>query len=335
MGHGFWTKYFSTILKGISALALKEKIEARRIVHKLKKSDKILYKKLVQDVEGDHRVSAAIKEETALLRNLGTSLNNAYSILFNISVEDLELIKIIEKILHELGELSKSLGGLRYNLPKEDNFKVNKLIKQLAANTLGALKKGEKANRKEYRQVMLIIAEAEEKDHEKFMANIRLAFQQEKSQSILANFVIRGQIRRAKYDIVALRRIPGKIRKIKDDFAKRGKDEKIDKILRDLSATIKEVKDHCWDAFYEMYEIIKRVMLFTLKALLDLNTLKEFNNKWIDEHFMPTAQTRQKNAKIDEIESHLAQEFHTIAQAFRVVIHGIMKEERTAENLAR
>ena len=64
---GFYTEYFSTLLKGLRITALKERIEVRRVVNNLKKADHLLYTSLWEDVEKKHKVTKALKEEKKFL----------------------------------------------------------------------------------------------------------------------------------------------------------------------------------------------------------------------------------------------------------------------------
>ena len=70
---GFYTKYFSTLLKGIRVTALKERIEVRKVINNLKKADHTLYKSLFEDVDKKHKVSHAIQEEERIIQELKKS----------------------------------------------------------------------------------------------------------------------------------------------------------------------------------------------------------------------------------------------------------------------
>src|SRR3989344_1018561 len=107
---GFWTEYFSTLLKGLRITALKQRIEIRRVVDNIRKADHLLYKSLWEDVEKQHKVTKALKEEKILIKELKKSSENAYSLVFNLSTEDITLLKAVEDILKELESFSKSIG---------------------------------------------------------------------------------------------------------------------------------------------------------------------------------------------------------------------------------
>lgn len=320
---GYYTAYFSTLLKGLRATALKERFEVRRTINSLKRADHILYKSLWRDVEEKHKVTKAIKEEENLIGQLRKSAENSYLLMFNLSTEDIQLLKAIENILKELEEFSKSIVT--------SNAQLIKVERDLALTIFQALDNAEKEERNEFKQVMLIINEAEEKDKNKFMAKIRLAFQKETAQTMLAKFAARAEIRKTKVDILRLQEIPVEIKDIKTRFAKKGKKYGVEKLIGELYGTIQEVKKYCNEAFTEMFYIKKRVTLLTLKILLDLNNLKAYNEKWVGKHFMPQEPIVKKNEEIDKIEDEVSKDFHTIAQAFRIIIAKVQKLKKEAE----
>ena len=319
---GFWTVYFSTLLKGLRITALTERIEVRRVINNIRKADHFLYKSLWDDVAKEHRVTRALKEEEKLTRELKKSADNAYSLVFNLSTEDMTLLKTVEDILKELETFSRSAGS---------NTQLKKVEREFALTMFQALKKAEAEEREEYKQVETIIDEAEEENRNKFMANIRLAFQEEKQQTILAKFAARAEIRTAKYDILKLQQIPVKIRDLKLRLTKRGKNEGIEKVIGELYDTIQEIKKYCNEAFKEMFYLKKRVSLLTLKILLDLNNLRNYNEQWVDKHFMPQEPIEEKNKEIEKIENEISKHFHTIAQAFRIIITKVQKLEKEAK----
>ena len=319
---GFWTEYFSTLLKGLGPTVFKERIEARRVINSLRSADHILYKSIFEDVEKKHRVTKAIKEEKKIIEKLKKAAENAYSLIFNLSTEEIQLLKDIEKILKGLEDFSKSIGS---------DQRLKKVERDFAIAIYEALKKAESEDREEFKYVMVIIKEAEEEDKNKFLANVRLAFQKEKAQTLLAKFAARAEIRMAKRDILKLEKIPAKIKKIKDNLTKKGRKYDVDKALGDLYEIIKEVKVYANDAFKEIFLIAKRDMFLMLKILLDLNTLREFNLEWIGKHNMPKDPIDKKNREINKIEVKIAKDFHTIAQAFRIIIAKTQELENEAE----
>ena len=321
---GFYTDYFSTLLKGIRITALKERIEIRRSINNLRKANHILYKSLFEDIEKGHRVTKAIKEEEKLIDELKKSADNTYSLIFNLSTEDLQLLKIIENILIEFKEFSKSI--------RTQNPQLIKVERDLALTIFEVLKNAENEEREEFKQVMLVINESEEKNRNKFMANIRLAFQEEKEQTILAKFVARAEVRKAKVNILKLQQIPTKIKYLRMRIVR--KQESAEKALGEFYKNLQEIKNYSNVAFKELFYIKKRTTLLTLKILLDLNNLREFNENWIGKSFMPKEPIEEKNKKISKIEESVSKHFHIIAQSFRIIISKIQKLSKEASSEA-
>lgn len=319
---GFYTEYFSTLLKGLRITALKERIEVRRVVNNIRRADHVLYKSLWDDVEQKHKVTKALKEEETLIEELKKSADNAYSLVFNLSTEDIQLLKTIEDILKELEAFSKSTGA---------NAQLKKVERELVLTIFQALKKAESEERDEFKQVMAVIKEAEEKNKNTFMANVRLAFQEEEQQTMLAKFAARAEIRKAKFDILRLQQIPVKIKALRRRLTEKGKKDSIERVIGELYGTIQEIKKYCNEAFHEMFYLKKRILLLTLKILLDLNNLKTYNERWKGNHFMPQKPIEEKEKEINKIEEEVSNHFHTIAQAFRIIITKIQKLEKEAE----
>lgn len=332
---GFWTQYWSTLLKGLRITALKERIEVRKIINNLRRADHMLYKTLIKKVEGDHRVSQAINDEKKLIEELKKSSDKAYDLIFNLSTEEVTLLETTENILEELEKFSKLVEALPKNIKSVSITQLKKVLRDFALAIVDGLKRAEAEDREEYSQVMLIINEAEEKNLKKFMANIRLAFQNETSQSILAKFSARQEIRRVKVDILELKKIPRIIQGIREEvLVQKVTQEGEQKIIGELYGTIQKVRTYIRDAFLELFLIKKRDLLWVLKVLLDLHNLRLYNIRWASAHLMPKSAALEKNKEIAKIQTELSKHFHVIAQAFRILINRIQRMEREAETLA-
>lgn len=318
---GFYTQYFSTLLKNIRATAFKERWESRKIVNKLKDSDHRLYKSLFEKVEKTHEVSKAIREEGKLLKSLQIAAENADKLMFNVETEEITLLKTIEEILKELETFSKAVKG---------NGEVKKLELELLQQILLALRKAEVEDQKEFKQVRTIIVLSEGKNVGNFMQELRLRFQEKDVQTILAKFALRHEARKALTDILKLRRIPSQIRHLTNKLTK-DKKAKTEDIVSELYVIIREIKQYLNDAFYELFLIMKRDTLFMLKILYDLNNLFNFNLKWIGKSYMPPKAVGEKNKKIFEIEQKISKDFHTFAQAFNIILKKIGELEKIVQ----
>ena len=94
---GFYTKYFSTLFKGVRATAWKERIEARRAIRKLRKGSREWESaaRLIQE----HRVTASLKKLRQALTDLSGSSSNADKFIFNATTQDRALVMAEQEIL--------------------------------------------------------------------------------------------------------------------------------------------------------------------------------------------------------------------------------------------
>src|SRR3989338_8413293 len=191
---GFYTKYFSTLLRGVRATAWKERIEAGRAVRKLRKSDK-LYQRASKLVK-EHRVTSGMKKLKKTLDVLGVSAHNADNFIFNVLTEDKALVKTEQQILQALLELSQ--------ITPNNNPTLKRLEKDLAMAVLEGTKYykfAEPGEREEYKQVLLILNEAKG-NRNKFMAKLNLMFQKQDTVSMFSRFPMKSGASREKTDIL-------------------------------------------------------------------------------------------------------------------------------------
>ena len=137
--------------------ALKERFEAKRAINNLRKADHILYKSLYEKIEETHQVTKGIKEEKKLIEEPKKSSENAYSLIFNLSTEEVTLLDTIEKILKEFEAFSKSVGTLSKST---STAQLKKVEREFALAIAAALKGTDAEEREEFKQVMLVIEEA-------------------------------------------------------------------------------------------------------------------------------------------------------------------------------
>ncbi|MBI2541790.1 hypothetical protein HYV80_03725 [Candidatus Woesearchaeota archaeon] len=325
---GFYTQYFSTLLKNVSATSFKQRWESRRIVNGLKDADHRLYTSLFDEVENKHQVTKAIKEEERLLKSLRIAAENADKLMFNAETEEITLLKTVEEILKSLEEFSKSVRG---------NGDIKKLELELLSGVLIALQKAEMENQKEFKQIRTIIALSENRNVGRFTEELRLRFQRKDVQTVLAKFALRKEARKAKIDLQALKVTSIKIRllivQLKDkpirNELKRTKE--IEEQKGSIYYLAQDIKKYLNDAFYELFLIMRRDTLFMLKILYDFDNLFGFNLKWAGKNYMPRNAVTVKNQEIADIRQKIAKDFHTFAQAFNIILKKIEELERIVQ----
>ena len=272
-----------------------------------------MYKKIKKKVS-EHRVTSALEDLNHFIKEVAKAAENAEKLIFNVLTTDKQIVKAEQDILKALIELSNKTKG---------NKTLTILERELAISIYDGSKLAEGEEREEYKLIMQIIDEAE-MEHKNFMEAMRLRFQKETTQTILAKWVIRGEITRERRDIKALQKIAQDIKKltarIHNDKAS-AKDEGY--IKKHLEEDYIQTRDALKDAFYESYLIKKRDLLMVLKILFNLNTLREWLVNWAHEHNLPLSSVMDLLNHIKDLEHKIAKEFRPIAQGFRIIINAV------------
>ena len=313
---GYYTKYFSTVFRGLTMTSWKERVEARRLVKALKREDYLLYKKIVKKVE-EHKVTSALEDLNAITKELRKSAENAEKLLFNQETVDIQILNAEKDILQALKELSKKTGS---------NVVPHKLERELALSIYEGTRLAEAQDREEYKQILLIVNEADQ-HHKQFMEAIRLRFQEEGVQTILARFAIRAEISREKRDIQLLKKIARDIRALIAKIKTMSKKDE-EEVRKTLEKDYLQIRDALKDAFYQSYMIKKRDTMMVLKILNNLNNLRNFLIRWAKEHDLPLASVQNLLNEITKLEISIAKEFKPIAQGMRIIIEETQRIEK-------
>ena len=319
---GFWTEYYSTLLKGLTATSWKERSEAKRLVRGLKREDHELYVKIREEV-GEHRVTAALKDLEHFITQVRKSAEVAEKLIFNAITQDNQILKAEKEILDALKELSRITAN-------SNNKVLRKLERELAISIYQGSKDAEGEERGEYKIVMEILDEVH-KHHKDWMENIRTAFQDKDNQSYLARWAIRGEISRETRDIKALKKVAKDIKALTAKIKAQKASGKLDHwIQQSLEEDYLIVRDSLKDAFYESYLIKKRDLLMFLKILFNLHTLREWLLDWVTKHNLPRTNVDNLIEEIIGLEDNIAKHMQPIAQGFRIIINATDKIQNLA-----
>ncbi|HLC61052.1 MAG TPA: hypothetical protein VJJ52_06510 [Candidatus Nanoarchaeia archaeon] len=325
---GFWTEYYSTLFKGLTATSWKEKIEARKLVRGLKKEDHALFVTIRKEV-GEHRVTRALKDLNRIVPQINKTAEIAEKLIFNEITQERQAINAEKSILDAL----KKLSDVAAANPK--NQVIKKIERELAVSIYQGSKDAESEDRKEYKIVLEILDESH-LHHKDWMEKIRLMFQKEDKQSILTRWALRSEIADEKRDIKMLRRVAedilGLIPKVKaQKDAKRAGDLLESTLVKEYE----RVRVAVQGAFKNTYLIKKRVLLMFMKILFDLHTLRQMINKWEEESNLPRESSERIIEKVQEVEDNIAKHFQPLAQGFRILVSAIdniqnlaLKEEK-------
>lgn len=319
---GFWAKYYSTLLKGLTATSWKERSEAKRLVRGLKRQDHELYVKIREEV-GEHRVTAALKDLEHFITQVRKSAEVAEKFIFNALTQDRQILQTEKEILDALKELSKVTANSK-------NKVLGKLEHEMALSIYQGSKDAEIEERGEYKIVMEILDEVH-RHHKDWMEKIRTVFQDKDNQSYLARWAIRGEVLRETRDIRALKGVAKNIKTLTAKIKAQKATGKLDHwIQQNLEEDYLIVRDSLKDAFYESYLIKKRDLLMFLKILFNLHTLREWLEDWVGKHNLPRANVDNLIEEIKGLEDNIAKHIQPIAQGFRIIINATDKIENLA-----
>ncbi|MEK6983903.1 MAG: hypothetical protein AABX33_04990 [Nanoarchaeota archaeon] len=318
---GFWTKYFSTFLRGLGATSWKEKIEATRAVNALYRGLEDI-KKARTDIE-IHRVTRALKELRRALQRLEKSAEYADKFIFNAITVDKQLVRAMQDILERLIDLSKITGMNKTLLNRERELTL--------AILEGTKKYGDRLEREDYKYVEMILNLAKG-GKDTFMSKIKQMFIKEGDVSKLFKIPMKKGVTREKIDIQNLIQIARDLDVLIHNFSlhKRKTEEELREGEGQLYLDTKKVAFALKDAFYQSYNIKKRDMILILRVLYDVHLVKEIIEKNVEQDNLPKAPTDKFKLKVLEIEEKILAQFHPVAQGFRIVIHAVEEIEKKA-----
>lgn len=311
---GYYTKYFSTILKGARWMRFKQRWEAKSIVNNLRDADNILFKKLSREVETDHKVTQALKDEKKALKELKKSADEVFALIYNAELQE-------ENLLRAIMDIRKALMEMGHN---SDKATVNVL-----QGIIQAMKKDEKLNREGYQDVLAIINGAEKGDSS-LRQSIRTWMQKMDAQSLLAKLAAQSEAKKISDSIKNLNATARSLRSIK------GRPKSIAANEQQL---LFRAKRYIEDGFYELFLLKKRALIWMMKIIYDLTALRDMGYKYARMHYMPTKPQQEQVAKINGILATVLKDFRTIAQGYRIVISHLQNAEKdmaqTAQQLKR
>jgi len=324
---GFWAEYYSTLLKGVTATTWKEKIEARKLVKGLNKEDHQLFVTIRREVE-EHKVTRALGDMEKFVPRIAHTADVAERLIFNAITQDRQIIKAENDILQALRELSEKVRN------NPNNQVLRKVERELAISVYQGCKEADSEDREEYKIVLEILNESG-KHHKFWMRKIRLAFQNEQNQNILARWVIRSEIVDETRNIKKLQRVAIDIRDLtKKVEAQKDSKHQTDLLEKSLIRDYEEVRVAVQKAFKDSYLIKKRVLLMFLKILFDLHTLRQLIENWVSVHNLPEQSGKRLIEEVMGIEDKIAKHFKPLAQGFRIIIAAIDNIQNLALKVA-
>lgn len=306
---GYWTRYFSTLFKGIGMMSFKQRWNARKVVNDLRRADRILFKKLPDEIEHTHQVTKALRDEERAMNKLRDAANHAFKLIYEAEVQEDALIAAIKKLRKVLSKLSLGNAGLRH------------VEGQLIEGMVEAMKRADEEEREAYKDIMAIIEEAEKGDNV-LRQVIRQRFQTLKSQTALAKWAARFEVKTTAKQIRTINAIAANIQGLN------GKN-----LAKKLPELLNQAKYAIHDAFHESFLIQKRAIYWILNVLYNLYLLRDMGYRYVKSHFMPEKPQAEEVQHINTIIAHILQDFRTVAQGYRIIISHLESGEKELQKL--
>jgi len=329
---GFYTKYWSTLLKGPGATRFKIRVEVRRIENFYNKASHLLFHEFPRLIEKEHRVTKFLKVFKEFITDIKKVGENCFRVLFNESTQDMAEFREVHAILQDIGEFWKKM-------PRKKVFKEIEL--NFLLHIINALKDDEIKERGEYRLIEAIIDETAnpEKGHQKLMAMLRDKFRKmdrTKLEDMFEKVAWRREARISKQMISATKSHKKALDRILKKIVNEKNDNKLQQLASELQNQLAQIQGYVAKMFKESYYVKERAIIMVLRIIYLVMFAERYLSKESRESLIPNEPTKEGELSLDEALEHLGKDFHnTISQEFRIVVHDVEALEREAEALRR
>ena len=329
---GYYTEYFSTLLKSDWALATKQRWDSRRVVRYSRQADKMIYEVIPEKIEVEHKVTEALKDEKKAIEAIKEVIKYGLQLAFNSSYEDEIILRTIKHLIESMAHFMEIVEKVKRDPKLASNQKLIKmeayledLCKKFAIMLRNQTQKAQGQEREEMKEVMTLIQQSHEYDKDAFMTAVKQKFSSIKSQTLLARYAFRSDIQHEKKLVSALEKLAPQLEQQRNWFEKISKD--INKLNKDLPKAVdgfknivEESAQEIQGAFFYAYKIKKRDFNMMLTMMVNADILKKLNVKWVKMHFLPIVPAQERMQDIENLEKKLGEKIHTMAQALRIQI---------------
>lgn len=323
---GYYTEYFSTLLKSNWVLALKQRWDSRRVVRYSRLADKEIYKVLPEKVEVEHKVSEALKDEDKAVEAISLVIKYGLQLAFNSSFEDEIVLRTIKHLIenmekfHQIMVQTKNKPGLA-KVERE----LGNLSRKFAIMIGDQAKSAQRREREEMKDVMNLITQSHRYNADTFMTAVKQRFSSITSQTLLARYAFRHDIQHEKRLVLALERLCVRLEEQRKLFERtlnniNKRYKELPKVVNKFKEIIEESENDIKGAFFYSYKIKKRDFYMMLTMMVNANVLKNLDIKWLRMHFMPAIPTEARIRDIEDLEKKLGEKLHVVAQALRIEI---------------
>ena len=348
---GFYTEYFSTLLKSDWALSIKQRWDSKRVVRYSRKADKLIYVTLPEEVEVKHKVTSALKDEDKAIEAINEVIKYGLQLAFNSSYEDetilraeKHLIENMEKFHELMDKMKKDEKITKAYINNQMILNVERELEYLSKKFALIIKKQTQIAigraREEMKQVMTIIDQSHKYDKDSFMTAFRQKFSSNTSQTYLPRLAFNYDIKHEKGLILRLERLSVRLEEQKKLFERilnniNIRYKELPKIVQKFKEIVEESEKDIEGVFLYSYKIKKRDFLMMLTMLVNAGVFKKLNVRWVRMHFMPAIPTETRIKDVEKIEGKAAEKIHVVAQALRILINAEENIEKQAIPLLR
>lgn len=335
---GYYTEYFSTLMKGPWALAVKERWDSRRVIRYSRQADKLIYDVLPEKVEVEHKVTQALRDEDKATDAINEVIKYGLQLAVNSSFEDEVILRAIKHLIENMQKFHEIIirmkGGniMGVNVVALES-QLETLSKKFAIMIKNQTQKAEGQEREEMKDVMNLIKQSQEFDKETFVTAVKQRFSSINKQTLLARFALRYDIQHEKKLVLALERLSVRLEEQKKLFERiltnlKVRYNQLPGVVSKFKQIVEEAEKDIQGAFFYSYKIKKRDFNLMLTMLVNAEVLRKLNLKWVRMHFMPAVPTEARIKDIENLEKKMGEKLHVIAQALRI-------ELNAQEDLAR
>ena len=322
---GFLTRYFGTILRGPRMTNIKLKRKAGRLIRDILDARELALNDIPQEVTQVHLIRKALREIDLFEREADRGQEEAFQIGFDTTIQGRKALAILRKIEQEIEDKLK-----KHQIGRDASAVISGFEGKLALD----VHKGESAERNElYLRLLAAIINIAEKgnDHSNIMAQVEQLFKTKDAVSRFAAFAFRSESRKTKTAVI---RISKNKRRLFELLAELRKSPKPD-VTRNLQICLSAIDDEVKEVFRETYLLWKRDFIALLVLLRILNEMEGQEMRYMNPSnpLMPRSPTEKNIRDIQEIKRKLADNCHTLAQGFRIIIGEEVTLEHTAERL--
>ena len=302
---GFFTKLYSTLLRGTSVLGFKQRWNVRKATKRLSDAEHLIFDKLPKEIEKDHAVSQAIKDLKKALKDEKLGIKALDKLLFELELQEGNLHQAMANFIRNLGSLNVESEQLKRTLLRSlDLMKSN-------------LELENKFDREEYKDIESDMVAAAN-DRESLRQVITQRFKNlVKDSRFLERIAARAETKKVVHGIETLDSIGSQLAVLRGS--------KPEKITTKVEILVEGTVPALHEAIQELHDLKKRAFLWVGKIMYHLFVVEAMGKKYANLHLIPKKTEEEEEITVTSLINMIAQDFRMIAQGYRVQIDRLEK----------